>query len=171
MTTTAKYDWYGEIKTIALTPRNYGHRFQYDGVTYHVERDAHRNSRWNTYRVDWSNGGRLIPLVKLAATRKQAITDTLFQAITEEVESEMDITDTEATDATETYEPTAYVPATDWGVSFESGTDIKGEILHVTRWSQGRSIDEHPEHHGKQFPDVRAAWFYAVRVGLLKRDA
>ncbi|MFI8535359.1 hypothetical protein ACIGMX_34580 [Streptomyces aquilus] len=89
-TITAKYEWYGKTKTMQLTPHNYGYRFQYDGVTYQIERDAKRNSRWNVYRVTYgsSGGARLAPVIQLAVSRKQAIADTLFQTIVEELEDE-----------------------------------------------------------------------------------
>lgn len=101
-TITAKYEWYGETKTMQLTPHNYGHRFEYDDVTYQIERDAKRNSKWNVYRVTWnSDGARLTSVVQLADSRKQAIADALFQAMTEALEDETPEPSTAALPSTE----------------------------------------------------------------------
>ncbi|CCB73342.1 MULTISPECIES: hypothetical protein [Streptomycetaceae] len=71
------------------------------------------------------------------------------------------------------FDPEArYTTASHWGVSYETGRDIRGAVLHVTHVDVTQiapgthAVTHHPTHHGQQFPNLRTAQEYAWRVGL-----
>ena len=60
------------------------------------------------------------------------------------------------------------VLASEWNISFSTGSHITGAILHVHRPADGFGVIHHSDYDGMVFPSLDAAHDFALEVGLLK---
>jgi len=72
--------------------------------------------------------------------------------------------------------PKSLVTATEWGVSYTTGSGIAGAVLNVHRcdeqatnaWGGKGVVIRHPEYDGLDFNTTHEAAEFAEEVGLLK---